>query len=333
MKTRQLGSTGIEVSELCLGTSTFARFAGQEETFVMLDTFRGAGGNFIQTSGLCPGAGFGDGFLGLPEEFLGRWLGARQVPRREVVIATRIGLARPLLGGARAYGDLMQACVRDSLRRIGTDHLDFLVIEWSEALLPIGESMESAEAIVRDGWARHVVLAHFPAEQLGAVQLKPGMLAGIELDYSLVYRALFEGPPSGFCREHGLAFIARSPLAGGHLVSWPAPDLGSFRWRSAADPFIATCAHAVWPALRRVAARHDSLPAQIAVAWVLAQPAVTSALVSVRSLPQLHELLAATSLHLSRDECEWLESASSLHLRIPVATEASGPAGTPGEPD
>ncbi len=318
MKTLPFGSTGLMVSELCLGTSTFARFASQEETFAMLDAFRAGGGNFVQTSGICPGAHLGDGFLGLPEEFFGRWLDSRGVRRRDMVIATRMGFARPLLGGD-AYGDLVRACVRDSLRRIGTEHIDFLVVEWSDALLPTSESLASIEAIVREGSARHVMLAHCPNEQLDAIAAgTAGGLAGLQLDYSLIYRARFERGPAAFCAAHGVGFVARSPLAGGHLVCWPPPEIGSFGWRSAGDPFTATCAHAVWPTLRRVAARHAVIPAQVSLAWVLAQPGVTSTLISARSLTQLQELIAATDLHLSRDEGEQLRADASPNVGIPL---------------
>lgn len=307
--------TGITVSELCLGTSTFARYTDLKETFALLDAFRGVGGNFLQTSGICPGASLGDGFLGLPEDFFGRWLKSRGVRRDEIVIATRMGFARPFSGGAQAYGELMLACAQDSLRRLGVEQLDFLVIEWSEALLPLNESLAAIDAVVRGGAARHAIIAHFPPEHLDTTwQCQSPLLAGVQLDYSLVYRSLFENGPATFCRQRGLGFMARSPLAGGHLVARPPPQLGSFRWRSADDPAVAMSAHTVWPALRVVARAHDCAPAQVALAWVLNRANVTSTLVSVRSALQLDELIAATGLLLPVGEAARLEAEASKGL-------------------
>jgi aryl-alcohol dehydrogenase-like predicted oxidoreductase len=320
MKTHRFGRTDLIVSELCLGTSNFARCSNQEETFAILDAFRAAGGNMIQTSGLCPGANLGDGLLGLPEEFLGRWLAARAIPRREVVIATRIALARPIVGGQRTFTELVQNCVQDSLRRIGTDYLDLLVIEWTEAVLPLGDSVVAVDAVVRAGTARHVVVAHFPIGHLAAaLPQRPPLhaVAGVQLDYSLIYRSLFEGSVAKLCRDYDLGFIARSPLAGGHLVAWPAPSLGSFRGRSPDDASTAAAAHAMWPVLSAVATAQGCSPAQVALAWVLAQPAVTSALISVRLLDQLRGLIAATKTSLTPEEAQRLEVSAQRQLRDP----------------
>src|SRR6187397_1098627 len=98
LKKHKFGRTHLRVSELCLGTSNFARYADQEESFAILDAFREAGGNFFQTSGICPGVSLGDGFLGMPEELLGRWLRDRKVNRGSFVIATRLALTRPIIG-------------------------------------------------------------------------------------------------------------------------------------------------------------------------------------------------------------------------------------------
>ncbi|MDD2763831.1 MAG: aldo/keto reductase [Opitutaceae bacterium] len=305
MKPHRFGRTGLPVSELCLGTSNFARCANREETFAMLDAFRAAGGNMVQSSGLCPGASLGDGLLGLPEEFLGHWLASRAVPRREIVIATRIALARPVVGGNVTYRELMQGCVHDSLRRIGTDHLDFLVIEWTEAVLPLDESMAVFDAVIRSGAARHLVAAHFPSGRLaGALPTRSPHRAidGVQLDYSLVYRPLFEASAAKLCRDYNLGFIARSPLAGGHLVAQPPSQLGSFQCRSSNDPDAAAQARLVWPVLSTVARTHGKSPAQVALAWVLAQPAVTSVLISVRFLDQLRDLIAATRITLTPEE-------------------------------
>lgn len=311
MRTSQFGETSLLVSELCLGTSTFARYANQQESFAILDAFRAAGGNLIQTSGQCPGASLGDGLLGLPEEFLGRWMRARAVPRSGLVIGTRIAVAKPVVGGVKAYEQAMLDCVRDSLRRMGLAHLDLLLVEWTGDLLPVEESLACLDALVRRGLVRHVVAAHFPPEHLAeGCRWRPTVLDGVQLDYSLVYRTRYEADVAPLRREHGLGFIARSPLAGGHLVSMPPPRLGSFRCRTLDDPTAARAAGRAWPTLNAVATACRRSPAQIALAWVAGNPAVDSVLISARDVLQLRELISATALTLSPEDRLRLEAAT-----------------------
>ncbi|ACB75904.1 aldo/keto reductase [Opitutus terrae] len=311
MRTSQFGETSLTVSELCLGTSTFARYANQQESFAILDAFRAAGGNLIQTSGQCPGASLGDGLLGWPEEFLGRWMRARSVPRSELIIGTRIAVAKPVVGGVKAYQQAMLDCVHDSLRRMGLAHLDLLLVEWTSDLLPLEESMACLDALVRRGVVRHVVAAHFPVEHLAqACGARPTALDGVQLDYSLVYRARYEMDAAPLCREHGLGFIARSPLAGGYLVSTPPPRIGSFRCRTYDDPAAAQAAGRGWSTLSAVATAHCGSPAQIALAWVLGQPRVDAVLISARDVLQLRELIGATGLTLSSEDRHRLEAAT-----------------------
>lgn len=282
----------------------------------MLDAFRAAGGNLVQTSGQCPGAGLGDGLLGLPEEFLGRWMKARAVPRAELVIGTRIGVARPVVGGANAFRQAISDCVRDSLRRMGVAHLDLLLVEWTGDLLPIEESMDGLDALVRRGVVRHVVGAHFPSEHLAAAcRWRAAALDGVQVDYSLIYRARFERDAAELCATHGLGFIARSPLAGGYLVSRPPRRFGSFPCRTLDDPATALAAESVWPVLSLVAQVYGCTPSQIALAWVLAQPSVNSVLISARDLWQLRELIDAASLPLSSESRSRLEMAACLRTR------------------
>src|SRR3954467_7277976 len=158
---KRFGRADYRVSELCLSTSNFSRYAGQEESFAILDTFREAGGNFLQTSGICPGVNLGDGFLGMPEELLGRWLKLRRIDRGNVVIATRVALTRPVIGGLPSYTELIRQCAAESIRRLGCGYLDFLVVEWTDAIAPVAESMTAFEAVVASAEVRHIVPANF----------------------------------------------------------------------------------------------------------------------------------------------------------------------------
>lgn len=307
LKRLKFGRTDYRVSELCLSTWSLSRYANRDESFAIFDAFRAAGGNFIQTSGISPGVNLGDGFLGMPEELLGRWLKLRRIARRDIVIATRMALMRPVIGGLGAYTELIRQCAADSIRRIGCDYLDFLVIEWTDGIAPVAESMAAFEAVIISGEVRHVVPANFAIsrvlEGLATMRREPRAIAGVQADYSLATRVAFEGGIEKLSADHGLGVIARSPFAGGYLASRRLSNgLGVLRSRGIRDRHAAIAAEGIWPALSSIARRRRRSPAQIALSWVFAQPQITSVLVSVASVEQLREILAATRLKLSGDD-------------------------------
>lgn len=310
LNSRRFGQTGLNVSTLCLGTSNFARYANQEESFAILDLFRGAGGNFVQTSGICPGINLGDGLLGLPEKILGRWLSDRHIPRSQFVIATRLALIRPVIGGFDGFVQFIKGCVEDSVRRIGCDYLDFLVVEWTDAISPVTESMAAFEKVISTGLVRSIVPANFPAwsvcEALNVSRSDPAAIAALQIDYSLVVRAPLEVEVTKYLADYNLAVVTRSPLAGGYLADETNAVL--LRQRGQADRGTADAAANFWPTLSAIAHSHRCAPAQVSLAWVLTQSRLTSVLISVRSTAQLIALIAATRLQLKADDIVRLSS-------------------------
>jgi aryl-alcohol dehydrogenase-like predicted oxidoreductase len=332
LKKTKFGRTGDRVSELCLSTSNFSRYASQEVSCDILDAFRAAGGNFIQTSGICPGVNLGDGLLGLPEEALGRWLKRRRVERGSIVIATRIALTRPVIGGLATYTELIQRCAEDSIRRMGCGHLDFLVVEWTDAILPVAESLAALAAVAATGAVRALVPANFPVarlrEGLAATPSGSPGFAGLQVDYSLAERLPFESGAARLSADYGLGVTARSPLAGGHLArrAWSG-GLGARPHPAAGDRHAAIAAEGIWPVLSALARSHRCSPAQIALSWVLAHPRVTSVLVSVSSVDQLRELLAATRLELPAEHIARLGTTPVRPWPVPLRAEIGPPAG------
>ncbi len=322
------GRTGDRVSELCLSTSNFSRYASHEESFAILDAFREAGGNFIQTSGICPGLNLGDGFLGVPEELLGRWLKQRRVDRRSLVIATRIAFTRPVVGGLDSYVQLVRRSAQDSIRRIGCGELDYLVVEWTEAVAPVAESMVAFQAAIAAGEVRHIVPANFPIprvlEGFATLPADPPAIAGLQVDYSLAAPYSLEGGAGRFCADHGLGAIGRSPLAGGHLVGrGPAARTGA---PDAIPLGTIEAAERVRGSLVTWARKRGHSPAQVALAWGLSHPQITSMLVSVTTANQLRELLAATRIAFSGEERQRLAHpgrtrAEGREPNIPAAAE------------
>lgn len=304
---RRFGRTDYRVSELSLSTSNLSRYASHEESFSILDAFREAGGNFIQTSGICPGVNLGDGFLGMPEELLGRWLKLRRIERTNVVIATRIALTRPVIGGLATYIKLIRQCAEDSILRTGCGYLDFLIVEWTEGIAPVAQSIAAIEAVIASGAVRYIVPANFPSARLlegfAATRRESRTIAGLQIDYSLATRLDFEGGMAKLSADHGLGVIARSPLAGGHLVNRRlAGGLGALRYRSARDRHPAIAAESIRPTLCAIERARRRSPAQVALSYALAHPQITSVLVSVNSVDQFRELFAAMRLRLASND-------------------------------
>lgn len=323
LRKKRLGRTDYRVSQLCLSTSNFSRYASREESWAILESFREAGGNFIQTSGICPGVNLGDGFLGMPEEVLGAWLKLRRIERSSMVIATRIAFTRPVIGGLPTYIDLVRRCVGDSIRRIGCGYLDLLVVEWTDGIAPVVESMAAFEAVVASGEVRAVVPANFRSadvrEALAASRRVPGTIAGIQFDYSLAARSGFESGIAKLSGDHQLALIARAPLAAGRLAGNQLSTVVGGLGQYTDTPDSAAAANAIWPALFAIAQKRHQASAQLALSWVLMQPQVTSVLVSVRSTDQLSELLAATRFELSGEELARLDRLPVRPARAAIA--------------
>jgi aryl-alcohol dehydrogenase-like predicted oxidoreductase len=219
-----------------------------------------------------------------------------------------------------------QAC-QDSLRRLQTTHVDMVIFEWNDGLVPIRHSLEAFDQVVRSGLARFIGTANFPVwrivDALGRAYLRnQSRMEAIQTDYSLMTRARFEPDAMALCQEQRLAFFARSPLAGGFLTRrHGVGDIfeGSRRdWLT--ERFGNSYGDAALAAVGEVAARHEASPAQVALAWVLQNPAVTSAIAGVHSVAQLNELMQATRLELAHADLVQLGDATAAE-EVRVAPE------------
>lgn len=169
-----------------------------------------------------------------------------------------------------------------------------------------------------------LVPANFPItrvlEGFAATRREPRTIAGLQLDYSLATRLMFEGGMAKISADHSLGVIARSPLAGGHLASQRlASGLGALRRRDARDRHAAIAAEGIWPALSAIARARRLSPAQVSLSWVLAHPMITSVLVSVSSMDQVRELFTATRFRLASDDNARLGTTSARRSRIECA--------------
>jgi aryl-alcohol dehydrogenase-like predicted oxidoreductase len=321
MNYRLLGRTGVWVSELSLGTITFGGkehpvyrhlgALGQDEVDRLVGTALDAGINFIDTADV-----YADGES---EELLGRALGQR---RRDVVLTTK--LLAPVGTGPNEQGlsrlHVMQA-LEGSLRRLRTDHIDLYLIHNHDHLTPIEETLSALDDAVRQGKVRYIGCSNLAAWQISkalgvsALRNQASFVAN-QTHYSLVSRDA-ERDLVPMAEDAGLGLTVWSPLAGGFLSGkfdrgGATTDDDARRVRAGGDfvRFDEADGFKVLDVVRAVAARHEVSPARVAIAWLLAQRAVTSVIVGARKLEQLTDNLAASDLTLTEQDLAELEEVS-----------------------
>jgi Predicted oxidoreductases (related to aryl-alcohol dehydrogenases) len=314
---RTLGRTGLKVSQLSLGTMNFGWRTDEATSFAILDTFYAAGGNFLQAAAILPALTLPTISTSASEEMIGRWMTSRRIPRRDLVLGTRINI-RPPRSTGMSLGQLVSERVNDSMRRLNTDYLDLVIFEWNDRLLPLERALEAFDVAVRQCYVRYIGAANFPTWRVVdsialAFRRNQPRMEVLQGDYSLMQRARFEPEAMSLCEERKLGFIASAPLARGFLTRKPTreTDLISSARHWLHRRFENSYGDAALAALDAVAARHDASFAQIALAWVLANRTVTSALVGVRSSAELQELIRGAELQLSTDDLRQLSSATA----------------------
>jgi aryl-alcohol dehydrogenase-like predicted oxidoreductase len=310
---QRIPGTELDVFGICLGGNVFGWTANEEQSFMVLDAYLAAGGNFVDTadsySAFAPGNVGGES-----ETVLGSWLRARQ-NRGRVVLATKVGRAPGMLGLAPAT---IRSGLESSLRRLQTDYIDLYYAHADDAETPLEDTLATFDELVRSGKVRSIAASNFTAPRLAealAVSEREGLARYVALQphYSLVERADYEGQLAALCVREGLACIPYWGLARGFLTGKYRPDgpkVDSPRARHATS-YLDARGRAVLAALDAVAAAHATTVAAVALAWLRAQPAVLAPLASARTPQQLAELLPGASLALSPDDLARLDQASS----------------------
>lgn len=316
MKQRSLGCTGTALAELGLGTMNFGWRISASTSLALLDAYHAEGGNFIQA--VAPDGDSGPASLAASETLVGDWRRARGHARPALFLATRVNLRRLQPLSPRGFSEQLRRTVDASLARFQTDYLDLLVGEWSgpDPITPV--IRETLDGPVRTGRVRYVAFAGLPAWQM-VTELHRGSTANhsridaVQADYSLLARTEVETELGGACASRRLGLVVRSPLAGGLLAKREGGvlALGSSRVRWLVDRYGLDGGAKVVRAVNQLAREHDCTPAQVALAWVLHHPHVTSALIGAHSVASLRELVGAGRCTLSPSDLERLDRASS----------------------
>jgi aryl-alcohol dehydrogenase-like predicted oxidoreductase len=326
MNFRQLGRTGLRVSELCLGAMTFGREADDPTSLQMLDRYIELGGNFIDTADV-----YGP-IPGVSEEILGRWLKGRQ--RSSLVLATKVrfptGPGPNDLGLSRVH---ILDGVHASLRRLGTDYIDLYQVHSWDPSTPLEETLSTLDELVHSGKVRYLGASNFkPARLQKALDLS--RLHGwqpfvcIQPLYNLLDRAI-EWDLLPLCQSEGLGVITWAPLRGGWLSGryrrgMQAPPEGSRveeadkqNWGERWELYANERTWMLLDTLFAVAKECEHTPSQVAINWLLNRPGVTSPIIGARSLKHLEDNLGAAGWSLTPEQMERLTQAGDLPAPYP----------------
>ncbi|MDP1629845.1 MAG: aldo/keto reductase [Caulobacter sp.] len=313
MERRPLGRSGLSIAPLMLGGNVFGWTADEATSHAILDAFVAGGFNAVDTadvySAWVPGNSGGDS-----EKVIGSWLKARG-RRDDVIIATKVGMWPARLGLSAAN---IIAAAEDSLRRLQTDYIDLYQSHRDDADTPQDETLEAFDRLLKAGKVRAIGASNFEAERLDsaiAASAAKGLprYDTLQPAYNLMDRRI-EGRLQQVCLDTGASIISYYGLASGFLTGKyrTEADLAkSPRGAGMKKHLDGDKGPRVLAALDAAAAELGATPAQVALAWVMARPAVAAPIASATSLAQLEELMGAARLSLDPAHIARLDAASA----------------------
>lgn len=331
MRYNQMGHTGLFVSELCLGTMTFGEagsgsmwgsIAGLDQSGADAIIRRAvdAGVNFIDTADVYSN--------GVSEQILGRSLHNLGLKRSDIVIATKAYGAMGTNPGPNdkgaSRGHIMDA-VEGSLARLGTDHIDLYQIHGDDSITPIDETLRALDDLVTSGKVRYIGVSNWSAWKI-AKALQRSEANGwarfetLQAYYTIAGRDL-EREIVPMLQSERMGLMVWSPLAGGLLSGKYDRESEASEGRRAAfdfPPVDKPRAFDIIDAMRPIAAAHDASVAQVALAWLLHQPFVTTVIIGAKRIEQLDDNLRAVAVKLPPDDLAVLDKISALRAEYPA---------------
>jgi aryl-alcohol dehydrogenase-like predicted oxidoreductase len=301
MKYANLGRTGLKVSRFCLGTMNFGPFTGENDALAILDRALELGINFVDSANVY---GWHKG-KGLTESIIGRWMAAGAGRREQIVLATKVYAPmgdRPNERGLSAY-HIRRAC-EDSLRRLQTDHIDLYQMHHVDRSTPWEETWQAMEQLVREGKVIYVGSSNFAGFHIAKAQAEAEKrnfmgLVSEQCMYNLCKRTVeLEVLPA--CKGCGLGVIPYSPLFGG-LLAGVSRRVAEGRGLTDEQAGRYRKHETQVKAYEEFCDNLGERPADVALAWMLANPVVTSPIIGPRTVAQLDESLRALELDLGAD--------------------------------
>ena len=314
MDKRPLGRSGLHTAPLVLGGNVFGWTADEKTSFAILDRFVDAGFNVIDTANTystwVPGHKGGES-----ETIIGRWL-AQGGRRDRVLIATKVGMEKEGEKGLKRAQ--VEKHAEQSLKRLGTDRIDLYQTHKDDPATPVDETLEALDRLVKAGKVRAIGASQYEPPRLRE-SMEKSRKAGLarydtwQPEYNLYDREKFERELQPLAKEHGLAVIPFFGLAKGFL-SGKYRSLKDIEGRPRAGGlkryFEGDRGMRILAALDAVSARTGTTPAQVSLAWSMAQPTIVAPIVSATSVAQLDDVMAAARLKLDAAALAELDAAS-----------------------
>lgn len=310
MEYRKLGRTGLKISPICLGTMQFGWTADPDTSHQIMGRAVDLGCNFFDTADVYSRWIEGnDG--GVSERIIGDWLASGAVPRENIIIATKVrgtmGKAVTSQGLSRHH--IMNA-VEASLRRLQTDYIDLYQVHSPDQETPLDETLTALSDLVQMGKVRYIGCSNYPAWLLAKSLWISDVhhlarFDSLQPHYSLVHRAEFERELMPLCLDQGVGVIPYSPLAAGFLTGkyrrdTPLPD--SARANRVRERYMNEQGFAAVDKLEEIGQEHEATIAQTAIAWILTNPAVSSAIIGANSIEQLEDTMKGADIQLTAEQ-------------------------------
>ena len=315
MQKRKLGRSGLEIAPLVFGGNVFGWTVDEKGSFTILDAFLDAGFDCVDTADVYsrwkPGNTGGES-----EVIIGNWFAARG-NRSKVILASKCGneMAPDKKGLSKAY--ILRA-VEDSLKRLKTDYIDLYQSHRDDPNTPLDETMEAHATLIKSGKVRAIGASNYSADRLKgalAASAKAGIprYETLQPNYSLCERAEFEGDVQKLCVAEGITVIPYYSLASGFLTGKyrSEADVGDKARGAGVKKYLNPKGFGILKALDDVAARSKATQVQVALAWLLAQPAIAAPIASATSTTQLADIVKSTQLKLDADALAALDKASA----------------------
>lgn len=323
MKTKQMGRTGLKVSEICLGTMTFGHQCDEAASFAIMDTAASFGVDFIDAADVYPIPVSPD-TVGRTEEIIGKWLNRK---RDRFVLATK---CRHPMGPLPNDGGLSRkhviAACEASLRRLQTDYIDLYQVHAPDPATPIEETLSALDTLVREGKVRYIGCSNFLAWQLALAltaseRRNLARFDCVQPRYNMLSRDI-ESDLLPLCKDQGVGVIAYNPLAGGMLTGKYAADAAKSAPPSNVRFGLGGSTGTLYQnrywhdeETQTVAELNDWFTergkpiAQVALAWMLRRPEITSAIVGASNAKQLEQTLPGVDVKLDDEEYKMAEGA------------------------
>ena len=334
MQYRYIGSSGLRVSPICMGTMSFGTWSDKGESFRILDTAFDRGINFFDTAEIYPVPPTAE-MAGLSEEIFGQWIKTKS--RDAVLVATKVAGAAsgwfvpPIRHGYTAIDrHHVETAVEGSLRRLGVDYIDLYQVHWPDTVVPIDESMEALDRLVGSGKVRYLGTSNDSAYGLTKANTVAdyegwSRFQSIQNNFSLLNRR-FMDELANVCRQEQVSLLPYSPLGGGvlsgkyNLGEVPLNSRfadyrqsGETRQRAMADRFLNEDTLASTERYLEISRAAGLAPVTLATAWSMQHDFVASTIIGARTADQLEDSLAALDVTL---DDEVLRQCDAVHKQI-----------------